>query len=67
MHLSVFGDAFGDACMIRIFSPHPHNKQHWPIDKAPGGAACWALWGKPLPLVGGKSPIKIGVACSAQS
>ena len=31
MHLPVFGDAFGDACMMRIFSPHPHNKQYWPI------------------------------------
>ena len=28
MNLSVFGDAFGDACMIRSCSPHPHNKQY---------------------------------------
>ena len=58
MYLPVFGDAFGGACMMLIFSPHPHNKQYWPIARAPGGAACWVLWGKPLPLVGGKSPIR---------
>ena len=53
MHLAVFDGAFGEVTV----RSHPHNKQYWPIAPAPGGAACWALWGTLLPLVGGKSPI----------
>ena len=56
MYLPVFGDAFGDACMMLIFSPHPHNKQYLPIARRLGAQPVGHCGASLFPLLAGRAP-----------
>ena len=53
-----FATCFGDVCMMRKHSSHPHSKQYWPIVVRLGRSLLGLLGQAPSPQTGGgKSPI----------